>query len=162
MLHQLRLRSLGVIRDAVVELGPGFNVVTGETGAGKTMVVTGLGLLMGGRSDAGAVRTGDSGLLVEGRLQIEPTSAAAVRIDEAGGELDDGDTLILSRAVSAEGRSRAYVAGRSAPVAMLSELAEDLIAVHGQTEQLRLKSAVRQREALDRFAGGAFAASRRL
>jgi len=154
----MRLRGLGVIRDAVLELGPGLTVVTGETGAGKTMVVTGLGLLLGGRADAGAVRSGQSVALIEGRLAVDPRGRVAERAREAGAELDDLASpgmaeLIVSRSVSAEGRSRSHVGGRAAPVALLAELAEDLVAVHGQSEQLRLRSSTRQREALDRFAG---------
>lgn len=153
----MRLRGLGVIGEAVLEFGPGLTVVTGETGAGKTMVVTGLGLLFGGRADPGAVRTGQASALVEGRILVEATGTIAERVREAGGELDelvDGTAeLIVSRTVGAEGRSRSHVGGRAAPVALISELAEDLIAVHGQSEQLRLRSAVRQRQMLDRFAG---------
>jgi len=155
----MRLRGLGVIADAVLEFGPGLTVVTGETGAGKTMVVTGLGLLLGGRSDAGAVRTGATSALVEGRLAIGADSAVAERAREAGAELDpldDGTAeLIVSRSVSAEGRSRSHVGGRSTPVGVLADLADDLVAVHGQSEQLRLRSTARQRETLDRFAGAA-------
>lgn len=155
MLIEMRLRGLGVIRDAVLELGPGLTVVTGETGAGKTMVVTGLGLLMGGRSDPGMVRQGQSTAMVEGRLAVDPDSPVAARAADAGAELDDGDVLIVSRTVSAAGRGRAYVGGRSVPAGLLSELAEALVAVHGQNDQLRLRSTARQREALDRFAGAA-------
>jgi len=153
VLLEIRLRGLGVIREAVLELGPGLTVVTGETGAGKTMVVTGLGLLMGGRSDAGAVREGERSAQVEGRILVDPGQAAAKRAREAGAELDDGDVLIVSRTVSGEGRSRAFLGGRSVPVGVLAELAESLVAVHGQSDQIRLKAPARQREALDRFAG---------
>ena len=153
----MRLRGLGVIRDAVLELGPGLTVVTGETGAGKTMVVTGLGLLMGGRADAGSVREGEQGAFVEGRVLLDPAGPAASRAVDAGAELDDGDVLIVSRTVSSEGRSRAHLGGRSVPVGVLGELADDLVTVHGQNEQIRLKSTARQREALDRFAGDAVA-----
>ena len=152
----MRLRALGVIRDAVLELGPGLTVVTGETGAGKTMVVTGLGLLFGGRADSAAVRGGQASASVEGRLRVDPTSPVADRARDAGGELED-DELILSRTVTAEGRSRADLGGRSVPVGVLGELAEHLIAVHGQSDQLRLRSTVQQRQALDRFAGPAHA-----
>jgi DNA repair protein RecN (Recombination protein N) len=155
VLIEMRLRGLGVIRDAVLEFGPGLTVVTGETGAGKTMVVTGLGLLMGGRSDPGLVREGQPTAVVEGRLAVDPAGPVAARAVEAGAELDDGDVLIVSRTVSAGGRGRAHVGGRSAPVGLLGELAEELVAVHGQSDQLRLKSTARQREALDRFAGAA-------
>lgn len=148
----MRLRCLGVISESVLEFGPGFTVVTGETGAGKTMVVTGLGLLLGGRADAAVVRTGARAAVVEGRVRVAQDGVVARRAEEAGGELD-ADELLLSRSVSAEGRSRAVVGGRSAPVSLLAELGADLVVVHGQTDQIRLRSAVRQREALDRFAG---------
>jgi DNA repair protein RecN (Recombination protein N) len=153
----MRLRGLGVIRDAVLEFGPGLTVVTGETGAGKTMVVTGLGLLMGGRSDPGAVRDGMPTAVVEGRIAVPADGPVAARVAEAGADLDDGDVLIVSRTVSAEGRGRAYLGGRSVPVGVLAELAEELVTVHGQSDQLRLRSSARQREALDRFAGAAAA-----
>jgi DNA repair protein RecN (Recombination protein N) len=149
----MHLRGLGVIDDAVLEFGPGLTVVTGETGAGKTMVVTGLGLLMGGRSDPGAVRDGYPNALVEGRIQVDPAGSAAARALEAGAELDDGDVLMISRTVSAEGRSRAHLGGRGVPVGTLQTLADDLVAVHGQSDQIRLQSTARQRESLDRFAG---------
>lgn len=152
----MRIRDLGVIDDAVVELAPGFTVVTGETGAGKTMVVTSLGLLLGGRADPALVRTGAARAVVEGRLDLPAGSPAALRALEAGAELDDG-ALLISRTVSAEGRSRAHVGGRSVPVSLLAELGEDLIAVHGQTDQQRLLRPSRQRGALDRYAGEAVA-----
>ncbi len=152
-LAELRIRGLGVIDDALLPLGPGLTVVTGETGAGKTMVVTGLLLLFGGRADAARVRTGCDQASVEGRLHVEAGSAAARRALDAGGELDDGTDLVLRRVVNAGGRSRAYVGGTAAPVAVLGDLAEHLLAVHGQSDQLRLVRAAAQREALDRYAG---------
>nr|WSW48506.1 DNA repair protein RecN [Streptomyces sp. NBC_01001] len=152
----MRIRSLGVIDDAVVELSPGFTAVTGETGAGKTMVVTSLGLLLGGRADPALVRIGAKAAVVEGRIVLRPGAAAAVRAEEAGAELEDG-TLLISRTVSAEGRSRAHVGGRSVPVGLLGELADDLVAVHGQTDQQGLLRPARQRQALDRYAGDAVA-----
>jgi len=141
MLDELRIRGLGVIDDAVLPLGPGLTVVTGETGAGKTMVITGLLLLFGGRGDPARVRTGCDQASVEGRLTgIEGPVAARVRA--AGGELDPldgaGDELVLRRVVTVAGRSRAYVGGSAAPVSVLGELAEHLLAVHGQSDQLRL------------------------
>ncbi|MGW6691404.1 DNA repair protein RecN [Streptomyces sp. NPDC054961] len=150
----MRIRSLGVIDDAVVELSPGFTAVTGETGAGKTMVVTSLGLLLGGRADPALVRIGAKAAVVEGRVVMRPDAPAALRAEEAGAELDDG-ALLISRTVSAEGRSRAHVGGRSVPVGLLAELAEDLVAVHGQTDQQGLLRPARQRQALDRYAGDA-------
>jgi DNA repair protein RecN (Recombination protein N) len=156
-LEEMRIRALGVIEDAVVELSPGFTVVTGETGAGKTMVVTSLGLLLGGRADAGLVRTGAERAVVEGRVAFAAATPAAQRALDAGAELD-GDALLISRTVSAEGRSRAHVGGRSVPVSLLTTLGEDLIAVHGQTDQQRLLQPARQRGALDRYAGETVAA----
>ncbi|MFJ2566728.1 MULTISPECIES: DNA repair protein RecN [unclassified Streptomyces] len=157
VLEEMRIRSLGVIDDAVVELSPGFTAVTGETGAGKTMVVTSLGLLLGGRADPALVRIGAGKAVVEGRVTVPADASAAVRAEEAGAELDDG-ALLISRTVSAEGRSRAHVGGRSVPVGLLAELADELVAVHGQTDQQGLLKLSRQRQALDRYAGDAVAA----
>ncbi|WFB10253.1 DNA repair protein RecN [Streptomyces sp. LX-29] len=156
VLEEMRIRALGVIDDAVVELSPGFTAVTGETGAGKTMVVTSLGLLLGGRADAGLVRIGAKSAVVEGRIAVDRRSSVAVRAEEAGAELDDG-ALLISRTISAEGRSRAHVGGRAVPVGLLSELADELVAVHGQTDQQGLLRPARQRQALDRYAGDAVA-----
>ncbi|MCQ0022163.1 DNA repair protein RecN [Streptomyces somaliensis DSM 40738] len=156
VLEEMRIRSLGVIDDAVVELSPGFTAVTGETGAGKTMVVTSLGLLLGGRADPALVRIGAASAVVEGRVAVAPGSAAARRAEEAGAQLDDG-ALLISRTVSAEGRSRAHLGGRNVPVGLLAELADDLVAVHGQTDQQGLLKPARQRAALDRYAGDAVA-----
>jgi DNA repair protein RecN (Recombination protein N) len=154
MLEEVRITGLGVIDEAVLELSPGFNVVTGETGAGKTMVVSGLGLLFGGRADPARVRPGADRAVVEGRLRVDPGGTIARQVNESGGDLDDdGSTLILVRAVSAEGRSRATAGGRSVPVSLLTYLADDLVAVHGQADQQQLLRPGRQREALDRFGG---------
>jgi DNA repair protein RecN (Recombination protein N) len=154
VLEEVRITGLGVIEDAALELSSGFTVVTGETGAGKTMVVTGLGLMFGGRADPARVRPGAERATVEGRLRIDPGGRVAQQVLEAGGELDDeGGSLIVSRSVSAEGRSRAYAGGRSVPVSLLTYLADDLVAVHGQADQQQLLRPGRQRQALDRYAG---------
>src|SRR5580658_2661513 len=159
MLEEVRITGLGVIDDAVLEPSPGLTVVTGETGAGKTMVVTGLGLLFGGRGDPARVRPGSDRATVEGRLRIEPDGHVAQQVDEAGGELDDdGRALVISRSVSAEGRSRAHAGGRSVPVSLLTYLADELVALHGQADQQQLLRPARQRDALDRFAGPEHAA----
>jgi DNA repair protein RecN (Recombination protein N) len=151
-LTELRIRGLGSIDDVTLDLGPGLTVVTGETGAGKTMVVTGLTLLFGGRADPGRIRAnGRAG--VEGRLVLSPDSPVWERAAEAGAEPDDDGSLILARTVSAEGRSRAHLGGRSVPVGLVAELSEGLLAVHGQTDQLRLSRPAEQRRALDRYAG---------
>jgi DNA repair protein RecN (Recombination protein N) len=152
VLEELRIRGLGVIDDAVLALGPGLTVVTGETGAGKTMVVTGLLLLFGGRADAARVRVGVDQASVDGRID-GVDEAVAARVREAGGDLDDETSLVLRRVVNSAGRSRAYVGGAGAPVSVLSELSERLLAVHGQSDQLRLTKPAQQRAALDRFAG---------
>ncbi|HEY3632532.1 MAG TPA: DNA repair protein RecN [Jatrophihabitantaceae bacterium] len=153
MLEELRIRGLGVIQDATLPLGDGLTVVTGETGAGKTMVVTGLLLLFGGRADSAQVRTGTDSASVDGRLHVAPGSAVAERVTDAGGELDDDGTLVLRRTVNANGRSRAHVGGAAAPVGVLGALAERLVAVHGQSDQQRLTRPAEQRGALDRYAG---------
>ena len=151
-LTELRIRGLGAIDDVTLEFGPGLTVVTGETGAGKTMVVSGLTLLFGGRADQGRVRAnGRAG--VEGRLSLPPDSPVWQRAADAGADPDDDGSLILARTISAEGRSRAFLGGRSVPVGVVSELAESLLAVHGQTDQLRLSRPAEQRRALDRYAG---------
>ncbi|HWG95039.1 MAG TPA: DNA repair protein RecN [Mycobacteriales bacterium] len=160
MLEEMRIRGLGVIDDAVLELSPGLNVVTGETGAGKTMVVQGLSLLFGGRADAGRVRPGADRALVEGRLVLPPASAAVARALDAGADLDDG-ALLVSRTVGADGRSRAHLGGRSVPVGVLGELSGDVLALHGQSDQQGLLRPAAQRTALDRFAGEAVSALRR-
>ena len=152
MLEEVRITGLGVIDDAVLELSSGFTALTGETGAGKTMVVTALGLLFGGRADPARVRPGAARAAVEGRLLV--SAKVAREVEESGGDLDDnGSTLVLSRSVSAEGRSRAFAGGHSVPVSLLQVLADDLVAVHGQSDQQQLLKPGRQREALDRFAG---------
>jgi DNA repair protein RecN (Recombination protein N) len=150
--EEVRIQGLGVIDEAVLELSPGFTVVTGETGAGKTMVVTGLGLLFGGRADPARVRPGADKATVEGTLIVDPDGRVAQQVVDVGGEIEEGE-LIISRTVSAEGRSRAWLGGRTVPVGTLTFLADDLVAVHGQMDQQRLLQPGRQRAALDRYAG---------
>jgi len=157
MLEEVRITGLGVINDALLELSPGFTALTGETGAGKTMVVTGLGLLFGGRADPARVRPGAQRASVEGRLRTDPRGKAAQQVEEAGGDLDEDGTLVLTRQVSVEGRSRAFAGGRSVPVSLLTYLADDLVAVHGQSDQQQLLKPGRQRESLDKHAGAVLA-----
>jgi len=142
----ITISDLGVISQATLPLGPGLTVVTGETGAGKTMVVTALGLLLGARADSARVRSGSQSSWVEGRFSLERSPNVRTRAEELGAAIDE-DELVLSREVHAEGRSRALVGGRSAPVSALSELAEELIVIHGQSDQIRLKSEAAQRDA---------------
>jgi DNA repair protein RecN (Recombination protein N) len=154
VLEELRITGLGVIDSATLELGPGLTVITGETGAGKTMVVTALGLLLGGRADSGAVRAGSRSARVEGSLSVAELPRVVEAVEAAGGEVEDTHVLI-ARNVSAEGRSRAYVGGASVPVSKLAEVTEPLVAVHGQSDQHRLLMPRAQREALDLFGGTA-------
>jgi len=155
----MRIRGVGVIDDAVLDLSPGLNVLTGETGAGKTMVVSGLGLLLGERADSGLVRTGSSSALVEGVVQLPLDHPALVRADEAGADHEDGE-LVIARTIAAAGRSRAHIGGRTAPVAVLAELGQMLVAVHGQADQWRLKQGDAHRVVLDDFGGPALTALR--
>ena len=152
MIEEIFIRDLGVIGEARLPLGAGFTAITGETGAGKTMVVSALGLLLGERAESGVIRSGSPQAVVEGRWIIDPAGPVAERVTDAGGDLE-GSELILGRSVSSEGRSRATVGGRSTPIAVLTEIGEQLVVVHGQSDQIRLRSATAQREALDRYAG---------
>ena len=160
MLEELRISGLGVISEAVLEFGPGLTVVTGETGAGTTMVLSGLALLFGGRADYSRLRPGFAAASVEGRLLVESGSPAALAVSEAGGDVDADGALLLRRVVSANGRSRAAAGGASVPASLLGRLAESLLAVHGQSDQQRLAQPGEQRLTLDRYAGLDLAACR--
>lgn len=158
MIEELRIRSLGVIDEAAVVLGPGLTVLSGETGAGKTMVLSGLSLVMGGRADAGMVRRDAERADVEGRWLVaaERGEAVVAAIEEAGGDVEpagEGVEVVLARSVSASGRSRAFAGGRTVPASVLGDLTSSLITVHGQADQLRLRDPRSQRDLLDRFAG---------
>jgi DNA repair protein RecN (Recombination protein N) len=164
LIEEISIRGLGVIGEATLPLGPGFTALTGETGAGKTMVVTALALLLGERADSSAIRSGSDQAIVEGHWLINAEGPVAERVRDAGGDLDPVDNatarngnpragLLLGRSISTEGRSRATVGGRAAPVGVLAEIGQQLVVVHGQSDQIRLRSATAQREALDRFAG---------
>lgn len=167
MIESVRILSLGVIEEAELALGDpngsgvGYTVVTGETGAGKTMVVTALGLLTGARADAGAVRRGAAKAVVEATVLDHAGAPALLEAVEAGAELEDEGggkaALFLARTVSAEGRGRAHAGGRSVPVSALSRIGEHLVTVHGQSDQLRLRGASEQRAALDAFGGATLA-----
>jgi DNA repair protein RecN (Recombination protein N) len=154
MLAELRIRDLGVIDDAHLEVSAGLNVLTGETGAGKTMVVDALSLLLGGRADPGAVRAGRPAALVEGRLLTDGDGEVAAALATAGLTDEDGE-VVVARQVLAEGRSRAQLQGRMATVAAVADVIRPLVEVHGQHEfQYLLRPGV-QRDLLDRFAGSA-------
>jgi DNA repair protein RecN (Recombination protein N) len=156
LISSLTIRNIGVISSAELELFPGLTALTGETGAGKTMVLTALGLLMGDRADATMVRTGEKQLFVEGRIHGLKDELAG-KLEELGAVLEDGE-LLVNRSVSSDGRSRAAVSGASIPISQLSEVFEKLITVHGQSDQLRLRSPSAQRDALDAFSNEVAAA----
>ena len=156
MLTEISITNLGVIPAASLELSRGLTVLTGETGAGKTMVVTGLRLLSGGRADASRVRSGAAEAVVEGAFSIDglheqATSAINEIADNAGVAADENGEYVATRSVKASGRSRAHLGGRTVPAATLSEVAGHLLTIHGQNDQLRLMSADQQLAALDRY-----------
>jgi DNA repair protein RecN (Recombination protein N) len=156
MLEEMGMSGLGVIDDAAIELDPGLTVVTGETGAGKTMLVTGLHLLSGGRAESSRVRSGVARAVIEGRFRVRGGSAGADVVADSGAEPDEDGSVIALRTVGADGRSRAHLGGRSVPVSVLAALSEQVLAVHGQSDQLRLLRPAEQRAALDRYAGQGF------
>jgi DNA repair protein RecN (Recombination protein N) len=153
VLTEMRIEGLGVIDEATLDLHPGLTVVTGETGAGKTMVVTGLQLLAGGRADVSRIRRGADRAIVEGRFRLPAGSSATDLANEVGARTDEDGSLIASRTLTADGRSRAHLGGRSVPAGLLADLADSMLAVHGQNDQLRLLRPSEQRAVLDRFAG---------
>lgn len=158
MIRELRIRGLGVIDEAAVPFAAGLTVLTGETGAGKTMVLSGLGLIMGEKADVGVVRSGADGADVDGEwlLDRELNADLIARLDDAGARLEpEGDdvVLLLGRTVSVAGRSRAFAGGRAVPAVVLADVCEALVAVHGQADQHLIRDERRQRELLDRFAG---------
>jgi DNA repair protein RecN (Recombination protein N) len=157
VLSEIRIEALGAISVATAEFDRGLTVLTGETGTGKTMVVTGLHLLGGARADANRVRSGAERAVVEGRFStadLDPKAAAQIdeMLDASGAERDEDGSIIASRSVSREGPSRAYLGGRSVPAKSLSGFTNELLTLHGQNDQLRLMRPDEQRGALDRFA----------
>ena len=150
MITDLRIRNLGVIESADLELGPGLTVLTGETGAGKTMVLTSLELLIGDRADTAVVRVGSPRAEVDGVFEVDRERAA--ELEEQGVAVEDGE-LVISRTVAAQGRSRAHLGGRPVPVSVLAEAGEGLVTIHGQADQMRLRRAAVQRDTLDLFGG---------
>ena len=154
MIEEIYIQDLGIIAESRLKFGSGLTVITGETGAGKTMVLSALALLLGSRSDTSAIRQGQPQAFVEGRWWLKNPELLNSRLDDAGVGATEGE-LILNRAVSVEGRSRASVSARSVPVSLLSEIGDQLVVVHGQSDQIRLRSSSAAREALDQFAGQA-------
>ncbi|GGA54311.1 DNA repair protein RecN [Pseudoclavibacter endophyticus] len=163
MIGDIEIRGLGVIDHAELPLGEGFTAITGETGAGKTMIVTALGLLLGGRAKPGTVRTGAPKAVVEGRWIVPADGEVAGAVADAGGAIETfgitedalelGELLVTRQISATDGRSRAWLGGTSVPAATLADLGEQLVVVHGQSDQLRLRSEGAQRAALDAFGG---------
>jgi len=149
-LSEITIKNLGVIESATLEFEPGLTVLTGETGAGKTMVLTALNLILGGKSDAALVRTGQERLVASGRFAV--TKEIANSASEKGAELD-GDELILTRNVNSDGKSKAIAGGISIPAGTLAELAVELIEIHGQAANLQITKSSKQRDLLDRYSG---------
>ena len=155
MIESLDISNLGVIANAHVDFGPGLVVVTGETGAGKTMVLSSLQLLLGARADAALVRSGTERLSVDGIFSITPDIGS--RVEDAGG-LVEGDELIVGRSVRSAGRSRAHLGSRPVPASVLADIVGSMVTIHGQSDQIRLTGEAAQRRALDQFGGSAHAA----
>lgn len=151
MIETLAIEGLGVIETAEIEPHPGLTVLTGETGAGKTMVLSGLSLVLGGRPDPGAVRPGAERARATATVHLDPADPVLARVAEAGGLAEDG-AVVLVRTVSAEGRSRAHAGGITVPAPLLAEIADHLVTVHGQADARRLLRGDRQRELLDAYA----------
>ena len=147
-LEQLHIRSLGVIEEASIEFSPGLTVLTGETGAGKTMVLTALGLVLGGKTDTSYIRKGAERLSTSAEFHLPPDLASS--FEEAGVEIEAG-SLILSRSLTSEGKSRAMLGGALSTASKVSELSESLIQIHGQSTNQRLAKPQVQRELLDKF-----------
>ncbi|WP_459611918.1 DNA repair protein RecN [Corynebacterium urogenitale] len=161
MLHELNIRNLGVIEETTAEFDSGLTVVTGETGAGKTMVVTSLRLLSGNRADASRVRSGADRAVVEGVFSFDASRSPEIAdlVEEIGGYVDEGE-IIASRTVTSAGRSRAHLAGKTVAAGVLGDFSAGVITIHGQNDQLRLIDPVKQLSAVDEFAGtGALVAS---
>lgn len=156
MLVEISISNLGVIPHATAELAPGLTVLTGETGAGKTMVVTGLRLLTGGRADASRVRSGSTEAVVEGAfntdgLQASATEALEAVAEGAGAGRDENNEYVVARSVKSTGRSSAHLGGRKVPAATLADFSHHLLTIHGQNDQLRLMAPEQQLAALDRY-----------
>ena len=158
MIEELRIQGIGVIDEALLSFSPGFTVITGETGAGKTMILSGLELLRGARLDSGQLRDANSGAEVDAVVTLDDAHRSAVTsvLDEMGVPLDD-DAVIVRRTVATQGKSRAHVAGRPVPLSALGDVWAALLAVHGQADQARLREATWQRVVVDRFGGPALA-----
>lgn len=149
-LEEISIRNLGIIEQSELELGPGLNVLTGETGAGKTMILTALSLVLGGKSDSSLVRHGSDRLSASATFSVGDSQVS--QLEELGAELDS-NSLIISRTVNADGKSKAICGGVTVPAGTLATISESLIEIHGQSANAQITKASTQRELLDRFGG---------
>ena len=157
-LEEISIRNLGIIEESHLELGSGLNVLTGETGAGKTMILTALNLVLGGKSDSSLVRSGSDRLTTTATFASPAQTPAGLSAALEASDLAVEDSqIIFSRSVTAEGKSKALCNGTTVPASVLSELSEHLIEIHGQSANTQLVKSARQRELLDRFGGGTLA-----
>ncbi len=149
-LEEISIRNLGAIEQSHLELGRGLNVLTGETGAGKTMILTALNLVLGGKSDSSLVRHGADRLMATAHFSLPKSEQSP--FEDVGAEVEDG-SIIISRTVSADGKSKALCGGNAVPAGTLAELTSSLIEIHGQSANSQIVKTARQRELLDRFGG---------
>ena len=156
-LEEISIRNLGVIEQSELELGPGLNVLTGETGAGKTMILTALALVLGGKSDSDLVRNGSERLIASAQFALPAVTDALTEIAESSGADISEGALILTRTVNSDGKSKAVAGGTTVPAATLANFADNLVEIHGQAANHQIVKPARQRELLDRFAGPKFA-----
>lgn len=152
MLSELRVRNFAIIESLTLPLAPGFNVLTGETGAGKSIIVGALGLLLGDRASADVIRTGADRASVEGVFDIDAGSAVGALLDERGIEVEDG-RVVLRREIAAAGRTRAWINGSTVTTGVLAEIGRSLVDLHGQHEAQSLLDPESQRRILDAFGG---------
>lgn len=150
MLEEIVIKDLGIVKDTTLTFGPNLNIITGETGAGKTMVLSALGLLLGKRSDSGIVRAGANSTSVEGCFYIRENTVVNSIVEDAGGSVEDSQ-LYVNRTVFSDGRSKASAGGKGTPASVLNAIGDVLVSIHGQSDQVRLKSPTAQREALDGY-----------
>ena len=152
-LEEISIRNLGIIDQSTLELGNGLNVLTGETGAGKTMILTALALVLGGKSDGSLVRTGTERLVASAQFNL-PAVAPDLQeiVDSSGSDISDG-SLVLTRTVNSDGKSKAVAGGTTVPATTLASFADQLVEIHGQAANHQIVKASRQRELLDRYAG---------
>jgi DNA repair protein RecN (Recombination protein N) len=156
-LEEISIRNLGIIDQSTLELGSGLNVLTGETGAGKTMILTALALVLGGKSDSSLVRTGTERLVASAQFSLPAVTADLKEIAESSGSDISEGSLILTRTVNSDGKSKAVAGGTTVPAATLANFADQLVEIHGQAANHQIVKSARQRELLDRYAGTKFA-----